>query len=274
MVKKDPAFEWKMPISFYGRVVDQDNIPVVGVQIVFQWTDTSAKGTSDRTVYSDNDGQFELTGVFGKRLGLTRIYKDGYYLVKDGLQRSFEYAAFFETNYYQPDSKNPVIFRLKKKNKIPEQLIVRQTLMGIKLTGEPHYIDLQTTRKTGDGTGDIAISMTRTAPEDVKQYNWSASIQGVNGAGLLESTDEFMFEAPESGYNPGYSYQFSESDPDWKNQVSRKYFIRARDGKIYGRLEITFIPKYRGSGAIDIKFYVNPTGSQNLEYEPNAILPR
>jgi hypothetical protein len=271
---RDPAFEWKMPIAFYGKVVDQDNNPVEGVKIVFQWTDISASGTSERTVYSNDEGSFELTGVQGKRLGLTQIYKDGYHLVTTDMRHSFEYAAFFEENYHQPDAKRPVLFRLRKKGNIDQELTARRALMGIKTTGEPHYIDLQTTRKTAAGKGDIAISIRRTAPADVKQYDWSASIEGVNGAALLESTDEFMFEAPEAGYKPSYSYKFAESDPAWKNQMSRKYFVQARDGKLYGRLEISFIPKYRDTGAADIKFFVNPTGSRNLEFEPNTVLPR
>jgi len=269
---RDPSFEWKMPISFFGKVVDERGDPVSGAKIQFTWTDISPAGTSSMQAASDEQGLFDLTGKTGKFLEV-RVSKEGYYAYSEN-RFAFEYAAFFDESYYQPNSKNPVVFRLRKKGDIPQELNGRRTLMGIKPTGEPHHIDLQTTRKTGSGQGDIAISITRTAPADVKQYDWSASIEGVNGAGLLESTDEFMFEAPETGYQPGYSYKFAESDPAWKNQTSRKYFVRAREGNIYGRLEISFIPKYRESGAVDIKFFVNPTGSRNLEFEPNEVLPR
>lgn len=139
---RDPSFEWKMPIEFYGKIVDQHNKPVEGVKVVFQWTDTSPTGTSERTVYSNSDGSFELVGVQGKRLGLTQIYKDGYYLVTNDMRHSFEYAAFFEENYHQPDAKTPVVFRLRKKGDLPQELIVRRALMGIKPAGDPHYLSL------------------------------------------------------------------------------------------------------------------------------------
>lgn len=269
---RDPSFEWKMPISFFGRVIDENGNPVSSAKIQFTWTDISPKGTSSAQSLSDEQGLFALTGKTGKFLEV-RVSKEGYYTYSEN-RFAFEYAAFFDNNYHQADAKAPIVFRLRKKGEVPEELTARRTLMGIKPTGEPHYIDLQTTRKTAAGQGDLAISITRTAPADVKQYDWSASIQGVNGAELLESTDEFMFEAPEAGYQPAYSYKFAESDPAWKNQMSRKYFVRARDGKLYGRLEISFIPKYRDTGAADIKFFVNPTGSKNLEFEPNTVLPR
>ena len=271
---RDPDFEWKSPIKFYGKVIDENNGAVPGAMVVFQWTDTSANGTSERTVYTGGDGRFELTGVSGKRLGINQLQKDGYYRVNKGAPRSFEYAAFFEENYYQPDPANPVTFRLKKKGDVPLELVVRQALMGITPDGSPHYIDLATTRKTSEGKGDIAIRITRTAPTEVKQYDWEATIEGVNGAGVLESADEFMFEAPEAGYEQTYSYRFRVSDPEWKSQLGRKYFVRARNGQLHGRLELDFIPKYQNSAAIAVHFYVNPTGSRNLEYQPNEVLPR
>jgi hypothetical protein len=269
---RDPSFEWKMPINFFGKIVDESGNPVSDTRVNFTWTDLSPTGTSTAETLSDLQGLFSLTNKTGKFLEV-RVKKAGYYAYEEN-RFGFEYAAFFEDDYYQPDSKHPVIFRLRKKGEVPQQFVVRHTLMGIKPTGESHYIDLQTTRKSTASGGDIAISITRTAPENAKQYDWCASIEGVNGAGLIESNDEFMFEAPETGYKPGYLYRFAKSDPSWKNQTSRKYFVRAKDGKIYGRLEIAFIPKYQDTGAIDIKFYVNPTGSRNLEYEPNTVLPR
>ena len=38
MDKADPDFQWKMPIEFYGKVVDQFGEPVVGATVDFVWT--------------------------------------------------------------------------------------------------------------------------------------------------------------------------------------------------------------------------------------------
>jgi hypothetical protein len=273
-MERDPKFEWKMPINFYGKVVDQSNQPVGGVEIVFQWTDLSDNGTTEQTVLSSDDGRFNLTSVTGKNLGIIRMFKEGYYRVRQGTQANFEYAAFFEPNYHQPDASKPVVYRLRKAGEIPKELVARETMMGIAPTGQPNYIDLRTTRKSGEAQADIAIRITRLAPKEQKRYDWSASIEGVNGAGLIESDDEFMFEAPQDGYKPAYSYNFAEGSPYWGNTLKRKYYIMAKGGQVYGRLEVEFFPKYQNTAAIAVKFIVNPTGSKNLEYTPNTVLPR
>jgi hypothetical protein len=273
-IERDPKFEWRMPISFYGKVVDQNNQPIQGVEIVFQWTDLSEKGTTEKTVFSGGDGRFDLTQVTGKNLGIIRMFKEGYYRVQQGTQVSFEYAAFFEPTFHQPDAKNPVVFRLRKAGEIPAELVARETMMGIEPSGKPHYIDLETTRKSNEAQADIAIRITRTAPKQQARYDWSASIEGVNGAGLIESDEEFMFEAPQDGYKPAYTYQFKEGSPDWENNLKRKYFVTAEGGKIYGRLEVEFFPKYQNTAAIAVRFFVNPTGSRNLEYAPHKVLSR
>lgn len=273
-MERDRNFEWKMPINFYGKVVDQDDRPVEGAKVTLQWTDMSAKGTSQRTIFTDSAGRFQLTGVSGKNLGVNQIFKEGYYPVTKGIQTGFEYAAFFEPTYHEPDVNSPVVFRLRKAGEIPNELLARETMMGIAPTGQPHYIDLQTTRKSSEAQADIAIRITRTAPKEQQRYDWSASIEGVNGAGLIESDDEFMFEAPQNGYKPAYSYEFAEGSPDWANNFKRKYYVTAEGGKVYGRLEVEFFPKYQNTAAIAVRFFVNPTGSRNLEYKPNKVLPR
>lgn len=272
--ERDRNFEWKMPISFYGKVIDQDDQPLEGVEVILQWTDMSAKGSSERTIFTDSDGRFELSGVSGKRLGVNQVFKRGYYRVNKGIPTSFEYAAFFESNYHKADARNPVVFRLRKQGEIPDELIVRETMMGIDPNGTPLFIDLGTTRKSGAEMGDISVRITRTAPKGLKRFDWRADIGGINGAGLLESDAEFMFEAPNDGYKSGYTYEFIQSSPDWKNNLRKQYYVTCNGGKLYCRLEVEFMPKYQNTAAIAIRFFVNPTGSRNLEYQPNKVLPQ
>jgi hypothetical protein len=265
---RDPQFEWKMPISFYGKVVDESDHPVAEATASLIWTDMSAQGTSKAKSVSDLRGLFSLEGVQGKRLQV-RVNKDGYYSNPQN-PFTFEYAAFFEPNYHKPDRDKPVIFRLRKKGDVSKELIVRESLIGITPNGSLHYIDLRTAQKASNG--DIAISITRAARRDAGKYDWSLTIEGVNGAGLIESNEEFMFEAPEEGYLAHYKYRFDVNSPDWQNQLRRNYFVRSGDGSVYARIEVKAMPKYQDSAAVRVRFFVNPTGSRNLEYQPNKVL--
>lgn len=263
----DKGWEWKMPISFYGKVVDERMQPIEGASIHFQWTDTSSKGTSEIEQRSDPRGLFSLQNVRGKFLEV-RVSKKGYYISSQN-STGFEYAAFWDRNYYEPNPDDPVVFRLRKESAFREPLIVRQTLYGIKADGTPHYIDLKTGKKVVDQPrGDVEIDFVRGEDNQMHRYDWSIIIKGVNGAELVESTDEFMFQAPEAGYQTSLEFGQPGNDPHWEAQMQKKLFVRRRDGTLYARLEVDIMPRYNRDAAVNIQAYINPHGSRNLEYDP------
>ena len=66
MDKADPDFQWKMPIEFYGIVVDQLGDPVANATVVFgRTTVVGPLPDPEQRVLSGSDGRFELTGVQG-----------------------------------------------------------------------------------------------------------------------------------------------------------------------------------------------------------------
>jgi hypothetical protein len=100
--KRDPTFEWKQPIDFFGKVVEEKGQPVQGALIKMIGTDLSATGNFIETRVSDASGLFALTGGTGKFLSV-EVGKDGYYTAQTENRTGFEYAAFFDPSYYQPD---------------------------------------------------------------------------------------------------------------------------------------------------------------------------
>ena len=71
MEKQDPRFEWKAPINFYGKVVDQDNQPIAGATVKFVWNDISSAGWSSAESTSDVNGLFSLADKKGKGLSVS-----------------------------------------------------------------------------------------------------------------------------------------------------------------------------------------------------------
>lgn len=270
--KSDPAWQGRMPIDFFGQVVDFDGQPVEGATVEFGWTDLSPAGGTQSTTRSDAAGRFSLTGALGKYLGV-EVKKDGYYSSKSN-RYAFEYAAFSDENFHQPDSANPVIFRLRKKGRA-EALVYRQTFYGLKADGTPQYFDLITGKKTTGGPpkGDIAIRLVRNQSSDPSGYDWTLSLDGIGAAGLVESRDEFMFVAPDAGYESSLVIRQQAGTPNYERQASRNYYVRLADGRTYARLNAEIRPKYNDDGAIDITLFLNPSGSRNLEFDDNKRLP-
>lgn len=50
--------------------------------------------------------------------------------------------------------------------------------------------------------------------------------------------------------------------------------MKGKDGQHHARSEITIISDYSQNGAYDVEWFLNPSGSRNLEFEPQiAIQP-
>lgn len=84
-LKSDPYYDWKTPIEFYGKIVDERAAPVPEANVTFLWTDLSREGSSQLKTLSDEQGMFALKGVRGKTL-VIEIRKEGYYTSLKGDQ--------------------------------------------------------------------------------------------------------------------------------------------------------------------------------------------
>lgn len=254
----DQGWEWRMPINFFGRVVDESEQPVPGAKVELSWTDLSQAGSSQSHTTTDAQGFFSLLNETGRHLQV-RVSKDGYYTPKQQ-QISFDYAGFWEANYYQPDPHNPVLFHLRKKNR-REALSSGEIRPTIPANGIPVRFDLLNRGKVSpDGQLEIA-AVTNTEQYPPRIFNWRAAISVADG-GLIEQDSEFPFEAPESGYQPSVEFNMPTNAADWKRLIEKSYFVKFGSPPRYGRIEVGL---NGASQKASINYWVNPTGSRNLE---------
>lgn len=259
--------EWRTPIEFYGKVVDENTNAVAGASVHFVWTDLSADGSSEKDATSDQDGLFSLSNVSGKNL-IVRVSKEGYY----AYQRfgvAFNYAG--ENQNFIPNVANPVIFQLKKKGEA-EPLIMFAKTFSISISGKPLELNLKTGQTVPVGQGDLMLEFIRTPLEETTNRNffdWSLKLTPRNG-GLIASTREFDFVAPEHGYQPIDLIDMPVSlAAEWQGHLRRQYFLRFADGN-YARIRFDLRPS---NGSLKIESFLNPSGSRNLEFDP-AVQPK
>jgi hypothetical protein len=253
MRQRDRRFEWKMPIEFYGRVIDDQGQPIEGAKIRFQWTDLSPHGTSESTTLSNTEGLFHLLGATGKNLGV-QVRKEGYKHYYLGTQFAFEYAAYFEKSFHTPDRNNPVIFRLRK-NRKTESLIQREVTLPIAI-GMPSTFEMDP--KDPDAPKVVFELLTNA---QIRDKQWSARIS-VPGGGLQATLDEFPFEAPESGYETSVFSDYNTPKPVALGGSYEGGVFFVHNPKGYGRVEILTIP---GKKVAWLTSFWNPSGSRNLE---------
>ncbi len=255
------------PIEFYGQVIDQDSNPVPSVKInvsILQ-QQTSLPTTSGDFPLTNNlvrleketgiDGRFEITGEKGQGVDIESISKKGYEISSKS------------PNHFEPgisSFEKPAVFKMWKEG-AKEPLVSGSHVFGID-SGKAYTLDLINGKIIeGETDGDLRVSITR--PSEAKRrdkYQWSFSIDGVQG-GLIESDDEFMYLAPESGYEPKFAMQFDPTNSTWKGEVAKQFYIRTRDGQAYGRIQMVVHSIYNVHSAIEINYAINPNGSRNLQ---------
>ncbi len=259
-VLKDPLIEWRYPINFWGKVVDENGRPVAEANVRFTWNDLSPKGTSTHDATSDSSGLFSLLGRKGKRLYVV-IEKPGYYQEFESAFSAYEYAAPSER--FHPDPKNPVVFRLKKAGEW-EPLLYRGGL--VKLSDHHSRLILNFDNVYDKRTGPVEMDVW-CDPQQIEgqRFDWSFTIKAPTG-GVVAWTDDLPGAAPEIGYQPELKLEWKAGNPDWQFIISPKFYFKFGSPARYGRLQIM---RYAANGEwMQLRYWVNPSGSRNLEAEP------
>jgi hypothetical protein len=85
----DHQADWKIPIRFYGKVVDENKNPINGAVVHFDWNTIGTPGNSAQSsTMSDADGLFSLINEHGKVLEV-RVEKEGYYIANGSSEICF-----------------------------------------------------------------------------------------------------------------------------------------------------------------------------------------
>lgn len=257
---QDSKWEWKMPIRFYGKIIDDNSAPVPGARVHFQWTDLSGKGTTEADTATDQHGLFQLDDVHGKRL-LVRVGKPGYYSSDPRNRLSFEFANPFEEIYYQPNPTTPVLFYLRKQRPGVE-LIAKSLEVVLPGDGTAAKIRLETGLIASDGQLEVKAWKPWPPRPMSPSYDWKVTLALTDG-GFVESVEEFAFEAPDAGYTPSFAIDMAASAKDiWKVSTQATLYFSYGSPKKYGRLTLR---TEGNSRYIFIDYVVNPSGSRNLE---------
>lgn len=257
---------WQAPIEFYGRVVDENSNVVAGASVIFQWTEIpSPDGNRTASTKSDAEGLFSLHNQRGPDLEVA-VSKEGYYAPHRG-QWGFHYAF---GDKISPNPQNPVVFHLHKKG-TPEPLIhiagiglhtMRDYLLAA--DGRPTDISLLTGQLTPEGQADLQLAFQAGPPLDnyPSRITWQCQVT-IPGGGLVQTSDEFPFLAPDNGYQTSDLWNITVTN--WTEEVNQQYYVKLRNGD-FGRVRIRVIGT--GRPFFRMESFVNPYGSRNLEPAP------
>jgi hypothetical protein len=250
-------------VNFYGKVVDENGTPIQGASVHYSVPSNLlqiGKGTIEGPM-TDVNGLFSITGKTGA--GITVIVAHSDFYSTDQSAKQFSYFRETERN---PSASDPAVFVLRKKGVAEPLLKLKQVLRNMPKDGRTVQVGL-----TGEKAADVTVQAW-TSPRPAGAANnapfaWKVRVE-VPGGGLVANADQFQFEAPENGYAPAVEYEMPASgiDGKWRDRFEQTYFVKLGNGD-YARMRFQMIAG--GNHFAVVESYYNPSGSRNLEYDPN-----
>jgi hypothetical protein len=264
------SWRWRMPIEFYGKVVDEHLAPVAGAGITIERSDLSSTGTSETNLVSGADGRFELRGVTGKGISVY-VEKRGYYYARKSNQHSFEYADDYDPRFYRPDPANPVIFQLRKIGEGVDLITSRYGVrpdLGVPVPKNGNLVKVDFLERKVGTSGQMEVQ-NWIEPKDrsINRNSWKFRLAIPDG-GFVPHNEEFAFMAPATGYEPELVFNFpKEMTNGWASGFRTNYYIRFGNPPRYGRIEATLDGIY---GGMSLEYTINPDGGRYLEPKPKT----
>lgn len=251
------------PFDFYGVVLDQAGKPVAGAKVVVlvQGELGSKQGSTEHDLQSDQDGRFKLEGVHSFGVIVT-VSKDGYLTLPDKHNGPWFWIIRDGT---MPSKDNPAIFPLQKKGATEPLIVLKTGSVKVPTDGTVLEFNLERCRviKGQPGTFNVQMWVDAHDPKASLPFHWKFRIT-VPGGGIQPRANEYDFSAPSSGYQEFIETEITPGVSGWNDSRDGDYFVKQADGK-YAQIRLTV----RALGDfIIMQGYLNPSGSQNLEFDP------
>ncbi len=220
-------------VLFYGRVIDQDDQPVAGAVAhvsVHSWKD----GAQRLEFRADQDGRFTVEAPSADSMSIRELSCDGYSMPPD--RRYGTWGFYFGASQtYQPDPRNPVVYRLSKRKGNLQPMIHCGVFRTYRPKGEK--FGAWFIRQEGNPLqDDLWFSLERAPDKSIRSgFTWTFKV-GVDEGGIQRADmTRPSWEAPADGYFPLLEWS---GQPTGVSKIDEWVFVKLRNGKYYARLNV------------------------------------
>lgn len=250
-----------VPITFYGRVIDENGDGLGGVSVGYRIQRGEAlleavKVHADRgTVISGADGMFEISKRKGSSLEVGPFVKNGYRDAQRDV-RSFGYMGSTETHV--PDAHKPVLFVMSREDTPRTKDVGHKTLKFAWNQGEVRI-------PLGKKLGDFVLVPTRVKSQiGLGDFDWNIKVS-MDRAELVSLGEYYSPIAPSEGYRSSMEYGTNNGDDKQPGGASKTYAFKTDDG-FYGLIRLAVYPQREDfvvNGSLNVR--LNESGSRNLD---------
>lgn len=248
------------PISFFGKVVDEDGRPIQGASVQYVIADRLYESGNSFSGVSGADGRFSISGLRGATLGVA-VRKSGFHFIDGQSSRTFAFGVPADsTRNAPPKESDPAVFVLRKMGESQPLLHVKARQIDLPKDGTPTKIDIETGR-VGKGILEVQSFVGNT---DAKPYPWKLKIT-VKKGGVVEKNDGFDFQAPSDGYRESVEIEMKAEEKNWVSRKEGEYFVRSSGGQ-FARIKLKYYAGKRNF--LVIESFLNPvSGQRSLEFD-------
>lgn len=249
------------PIVFYGRVVDDQNTPVVGIDVLVQIRRSS--GTMETSVKTGSEGKFEISNFTGNLWSIKDIVMKGYEFNRPAstVEMSFENDGSFVA-----DKLNPLTYTVRRKQ--PPTLVLKGDFAFSFAKDVPWY-EIDLVKLVGKQKGyltrfeskDLHIDLKAKASYSQVHSSYFIVLEETDASSGIVALDKMLYVPPQTGYENKCQIQVPV------NSNTKKYlYVKGRQGRIYSRLDTTF-KATADEVVMIVNGWTNPNGERNVDYD-------
>ncbi|WP_041245488.1 hypothetical protein [Geotalea uraniireducens] len=250
------------PILYYGKVLDNNNLPVISAQVSIQII--QAVGVKEIVLSTDNQGIFEVSAINGSGLLVNKITASGYDYLR--INRAKGHDEYENDGSTVIDRNNPVVFTMRKKE--PPTVVIPGDISVVfkkdvkyyevdlvdMVDGAPYYLKRY---HSDNAHADLKARVEYISAEDA--YNFILETPDAD-SGII-ALDQMLYVPPETGYKNIYKVKVTNG------QMFKTYlYIKSRGGGIYSNLDIKFVNQ-NGEVFFKAEVWTNPLGERNLDFD-------
>lgn len=221
------------------------------------------------TLKSDAGGRFQAAGKTGRTVIIDSFSKEGY--IPGAMEHAhFNYEREDGVPVHIADPVNSGVFKMWQRHGKADLIVWESPNRKLSEDGTTLVLDLiaRKFQSASHPLSDIRLKLevgAQVSSSPSSRFPWKLALESVSG-GILPTNDEFMFQAPQTGYVSNYTLAVLPSDAGWPNTQRIKCYYIAANGNIFGRFELKIIAiPGANDGIVAVKSAVNMNGSTNLE---------
>lgn len=277
------AKELDVPVSFYGKVLDQYGEPVEGALVELHLTHydpvNAPRGyfSAVKTILVSTDGVglFVVANERGSGLSVNTISKADYEFVRSQNKNSgFAYIRLYNDRHI-PDKAKPVLFHLRKMGATTFLLKGMELInsFAVRPDGKPVVVEFSNDRNFfAPDTAEPFPGFAVTASLDKETRDWVLTFKGKHKGDRVALLDQIVYEAPAQGYEPSAELRVSLQEnpvkgrgPTYPHSKEAYLVVRSEKPETYMRVAMQIYPREEERCDIWHDILLNPYGDKSFE---------